>query len=245
MRQDTVIHTGASSGLAARQVARARSRRQGDRLAGRGDPREHQFAPSRRRDGRSWPTPTAAPDKRHLQRRSRQHRRRDFQRRHPPRCERCLDRARLAGRCGRRAVVPARCRPSTTARLASRCSLPRTPALPAPPRPPIWRVPASPTCASKSRSRNAARFARSLGLGGGTGIGGIVYALTVMATMPRRRAACAPTPQAAAGLITDELIAADKQLDVIGGAAGAILGLLRLYRDTGAASVLAPRGKMR
>ena len=37
---------------------------------------------------------------------------------------------------------------------------------------------------------------------------------------------------AAAELFTDDLIAADKQLDVIGGSAGAILGLLRLYRDT-------------
>ncbi len=33
-------------------------------------------------------------------------------------------------------------------------------------------------------------------------------------------------------LFTDELIAADKQLDVMGGSAGAILALLRLYRDT-------------
>ena len=37
---------------------------------------------------------------------------------------------------------------------------------------------------------------------------------------------------AIAALITDEVIAADKQLDVIGGSAGAILCLLRLYRDT-------------
>ena len=37
--------------------------------------------------------------------------------------------------------------------------------------------------------------------------------------------------QVTAGLFTDDLIAADKQLDVMGGSAGAILGLLRLYRD--------------
>jgi lantibiotic modifying enzyme len=37
--------------------------------------------------------------------------------------------------------------------------------------------------------------------------------------------------QIAAKLISDDLIAADKQLDVIGGSAGAILGLLRLHRD--------------
>ena len=42
----------------------------------------------------------------------------------------------------------------------------------------------------------------------------------------------------AAELFTDDLIAADKQLDVIGGSAGAILGLLRLYRDSRSADVL-------
>lgn len=43
---------------------------------------------------------------------------------------------------------------------------------------------------------------------------------------------------AAAKLFTDELIAADRQLDVMGGGAGAILGLLRLYRDMESAFVL-------
>ena len=42
----------------------------------------------------------------------------------------------------------------------------------------------------------------------------------------------------AAELFTDDLIAADKQLDVMGGSAGAILGLLRLYRDTQSSDVL-------
>ena len=42
----------------------------------------------------------------------------------------------------------------------------------------------------------------------------------------------------AAELFTDDLIAADKQLDVIGGSAGAILGLLRLYRDSRSDDVL-------
>jgi lantibiotic modifying enzyme len=44
--------------------------------------------------------------------------------------------------------------------------------------------------------------------------------------------------QVAVELFTDDLIAADKKLDVIGGSAGAILGLLRLYRDTQASDVL-------
>jgi lantibiotic modifying enzyme len=43
---------------------------------------------------------------------------------------------------------------------------------------------------------------------------------------------------AVAELLTDDLIAADKQLDVLGGSAGAILGLLRLYRDAQSTDVL-------
>jgi lantibiotic modifying enzyme len=39
--------------------------------------------------------------------------------------------------------------------------------------------------------------------------------------------------------MTDDLIAADKRLDALGGSAGAILGLLRLYRDTQSGDVLA------
>jgi type 2 lantibiotic biosynthesis protein LanM len=88
------------------------------------------------------------------------------------------------------------------------------------------------------RSRNAARIARSLGIGGATGLGSIVYAMTVMAKSLGDDAmlndACL-----AADLFTDDLIAADKHLDVIGGSAGAILALLRLHRDTQSTDVLA------
>ncbi len=82
------------------------------------------------------------------------------------------------------------------------------------------------------KSRNAARMARALGIGGATGLGSIVYALTVMAKCLDNAELLADA-EAAARLFTDELIAADKQLDVMGGSAGAILALLRLYRDTG------------
>ncbi|HET9718142.1 MAG TPA: type 2 lanthipeptide synthetase LanM family protein [Pseudolabrys sp.] len=87
------------------------------------------------------------------------------------------------------------------------------------------------------RSQNAPRFARSLGIGGGIGLGSIVYGLTVMAQ-------CLGDPhlridaQRAAELINDDLIAADRRLDVIGGSAGAILCLLRLYRDVRSEVVL-------
>ena len=87
------------------------------------------------------------------------------------------------------------------------------------------------------KSRNAARMARSLGIGGATGLGSIVYALTVMSKCLHDDDLLADA-HVAAELFTDDLIAADKQLDVMGGSAGAILGLLRLYRDTQSSDVL-------
>jgi type 2 lantibiotic biosynthesis protein LanM len=87
------------------------------------------------------------------------------------------------------------------------------------------------------KDRNAARLARSLGIGGATGLGSNIYALTVMANSLRDDNLLADA-HAASQLITDDLIAADKRLDVIGGSAGAILALLRLHRDTKAADVL-------
>ena len=81
-------------------------------------------------------------------------------------------------------------------------------------------------------------MARRSGTGGATGLGSIVYALAVMAKCLRDDDLLADA-HAAAKLFSDDLIAADKQLDVIGGSAGGILGLLRLYRDSPVADVLA------
>jgi type 2 lantibiotic biosynthesis protein LanM len=87
------------------------------------------------------------------------------------------------------------------------------------------------------RSRNAARMARSLGIGGATGLGSIVYALTVISKNLPEHGLLADA-LVTSELFSDDLIAADKQLDVIGGSAGGILGLLRLYRDTQSEDVL-------
>ena len=92
------------------------------------------------------------------------------------------------------------------------------------------------------KSRNAARPARALGLGGATGLGSIVYALALTAKSLNNADLLADA-DAAAQLFTDELIAADRQLDVMGGSAGAILALLRLYRDTQSGGVLARAAK--
>ncbi|MGB6892017.1 MAG: type 2 lanthipeptide synthetase LanM family protein [Xanthobacteraceae bacterium] len=86
-------------------------------------------------------------------------------------------------------------------------------------------------------SRNVPRLARALGIGAATGLGSIVYALAVTAKCLDDGDLLADAEMAAT-LVTDELIAADKQLDVMGGSAGAILGLLRLHRDTGSRMVL-------
>jgi type 2 lantibiotic biosynthesis protein LanM len=87
------------------------------------------------------------------------------------------------------------------------------------------------------KSRNAARMARALGLGGAVGLGSVVYALAVMAKCLHDAGLLADARQAAE-LFTDDLIAADKQLDVVSGSAGGILSLLRLYRDSRSADVL-------
>jgi type 2 lantibiotic biosynthesis protein LanM len=89
----------------------------------------------------------------------------------------------------------------------------------------------------KLGSRGAARLARSLGVGAGTGMGSVVYALTLMSRFLHEDGLLSDAI-AGAELITDDLIAADRLLDVIGGSAGAILCLLRLHRDTGSREVL-------
>lgn len=85
---------------------------------------------------------------------------------------------------------------------------------------------------SNLRSQNAARWARSLGLGGGTGLGSIVYALTVLGSLLGEEELHADAA-VAANLVTDDLIAADRAFDVVCGSAGCILGLLKLFRETG------------
>lgn len=90
---------------------------------------------------------------------------------------------------------------------------------------------------SQLGGRNPARMARSLGIGGGLGLGSIVYGLAVVATLLDDNAILHDAYRCAE-LIIDDLIAADRQLDVLGGVAGAILGLLRLHRQAGDAALL-------
>jgi len=77
-----------------------------------------------------------------------------------------------------------------------------------------------------------------LGIGGVSGIGSLIYALTRCAGFLDEETLLVDAGTLA-GLITPELIAEDDKLDVIAGSAGAILGLLALYQETRADEILA------
>lgn len=80
-------------------------------------------------------------------------------------------------------------------------------------------------------------MARLLGIGGTAGLGSIVYTLVAMARCLHNEDLLADA-HAAAELFTDDLIAADKRLDVMHGSAGAILALLSLYRCDASREIL-------
>ncbi len=84
---------------------------------------------------------------------------------------------------------------------------------------------------------SAQTFARAIGIGGASGLGSIVYCL-VKTSQFLKEAALLEDAQRAANLIVPEVIAADRQFDVMAGAAGAILGLLALHAETGEPAVL-------
>jgi type 2 lantibiotic biosynthesis protein LanM len=91
---------------------------------------------------------------------------------------------------------------------------------------------------SKLKAPDSARTARSLGLGAGTGLGSIIYAMSVMAKCLNDGGLLADA-RTASDLFTEDLIGADNRLDILSGSAGAIVALLRLYRDTQSVDVLA------
>lgn len=85
---------------------------------------------------------------------------------------------------------------------------------------------------------NAPRFARALGIGGATGFGSIVYALVTAYRMLEDESLLNDA-RFAASLITNDLIAADWELDVFDGSAGCILSLVKLFEVTSDPGVLA------
>ena len=85
---------------------------------------------------------------------------------------------------------------------------------------------------------SAPRWARGLGIGGASGLGSVVYALTVISEL-LAEPSLLQDALTASNLFSSELITADRSLDVIAGSAGGILGLLALYRKTQSKEVLA------
>jgi type 2 lantibiotic biosynthesis protein LanM len=81
------------------------------------------------------------------------------------------------------------------------------------------------------------KFVQRIGIGGSSGLGAIIYSF-VRISQFLQEAALLEDAQLAANLIVPESIAADKNLDIIHGSAGAILGLLALYNKTGDLTVL-------
>jgi type 2 lantibiotic biosynthesis protein LanM len=74
------------------------------------------------------------------------------------------------------------------------------------------------------------RFVRQ-GIGGGMGLGSLIYGLVTISQFLREPALVEDAVRLA-NFITPELIAADQQFDIIYGTSGAILGLLSLYHHT-------------
>ncbi|GEC16626.1 hypothetical protein NWI01_25180 [Nitrobacter winogradskyi] len=87
-------------------------------------------------------------------------------------------------------------------------------------------------------SHNAGRLTRSMSVGGGVGVGSMVYADATVASI-LRDPSFADCGVEAARLLDAKAISADDRFDVIAGAAGACLGLLRLYHLLGAPALLA------
>lgn len=88
-----------------------------------------------------------------------------------------------------------------------------------------------PIVATMSDDARRARMAASIGIGGGVGLGSIVYAVTTAATLLGEPALLA-VAAAAAREISPERVASDEKLDIMFGSAGAALGLLALHRAT-------------
>lgn len=81
------------------------------------------------------------------------------------------------------------------------------------------------------------KYAKQVKIGGAVGLGSIIYALVRVSQLIQEATLLADARQVA-DLISPQLIASDRSLDIIGGAAGAILGLLTLYQETNAPEVL-------
>lgn len=81
------------------------------------------------------------------------------------------------------------------------------------------------------------RFALQIGIGGGVGLGSLIYSLVKISQFLNETSLLEDALQTA-NLVTSESIASDRKLDITHGVAGTILGLLTLYSQTGNLGVL-------
>jgi type 2 lantibiotic biosynthesis protein LanM len=81
------------------------------------------------------------------------------------------------------------------------------------------------------------RFIRNTGIGGGVGLGSIIYSLVKISFLIQEESLLEDA-QLAADLITSEIISTDRKLDLMYGTSGTLLGLLTLYDQTGDQKVL-------
>ena len=79
--------------------------------------------------------------------------------------------------------------------------------------------------------RRRLAFTADIGIGGGRGLGGLIHALA-RAGAALGSSACLRAARDAATVLTREAIDEDETLDVMGGSAGALFGLLTLHRLT-------------
>ena len=89
-----------------------------------------------------------------------------------------------------------------------------------------------PLCARLGDGTFPSDLAAEVGIGGATGLGGLIYAL-VHAGRSLGHPGYLVAARAAADGVTSDAVGADRALDVLSGAAGALLGLLSLHRTTG------------
>jgi type 2 lantibiotic biosynthesis protein LanM len=86
-----------------------------------------------------------------------------------------------------------------------------------------------PVCTTSSDRARVEEYVRTSGIGMARGIGGLVYALTAIGAW-QPNSALQEHADGLALALSPELVQAGGESDVIGGAAGAVLGLMKLYR---------------
>lgn len=86
----------------------------------------------------------------------------------------------------------------------------------------------APLCEKLRDREGASRITRTMGIGGGVGLGSVIYTMVRVATFLSENGLLEEAYRTAL-LVTNERIEEDHSLDVMAGAAGAILGLLALY----------------